>query len=134
MDKLLTQYVVDEYRFVASKMASTPNERDALYFFSAAYAAPQRVLNISFSREMLMLHAMTHWTYTMLNSNISAQQAGQPARAVPPETFQNLGEVIGEIADRLSKDEDLTDLYERMCELGYVASGNGLYLHHEGKL
>ena len=132
MNALLRQYVVGECRFVAQKMSETSSDKDAIYYFSAVWAAAQRAFNIEYSGEMLLLHIVSHWIHQVLDSRTRAGDTLSPV--IPEGLLNKIAVTTGEIANRIEQEKDFRDLLEVISQLGYIATGNGYYLYQEGKL
>lgn len=127
--------LADEFRFVADRMANTPDLATKLYLFSAFFGEFSRAFNQSWSPELGLAHSVLREVHQQINGRLSMPT---PGTGIP----QELPEALDRVADTLatlfeSQQVDDVKLYKvlaRAAELGYVATGNGYYLYLKGQI
>jgi hypothetical protein len=127
--------LADEFRFVADRMANTPDLGAKLYYFSAFYGELNRAFNQFWSPELGLAHLVLREVYQLINGRLSMPT---PGTGIPPEFPAAFDRVANELAGLFEAEQvDDTQLYEalaRAAQLGYVATGNGYYLYLKGQI
>ena len=129
----LRSYLVNEFRGVAKGLRDldlTPESLpSAIYLYSAVFGAASRVLNITYSPELVLLHLVTNATPGILNSRVNDLQTGaNRAIGMPAGVFPRVAELVSELADRVERREPFDDTLAALSEAAYVTTGNGFYL------
>lgn len=130
LSEMLKDYLAGECEIVSRHILETDTPRDKLYYFSAVFGAAQRVLNIEFSRSVVLLQVVSTYTHSALIGRLNDQ-------SLPPLTdsyFEQLAAVVQELGSRLRHEQDYSDLVEHIATLGYAVTGNGHYLGITGRL
>jgi len=130
----LKRYLVAEFRRANEMIKVAPEASAKNYFFSAVYGAVFRVLNIEYSKELVLLHLVLQQTYQAVASRLTAvqQQKDFPIE-LPSDFFERLTAIVDELAHKIEADEDLTDGLKSMAQMDYVTTGNGYYLYQTGR-
>jgi len=125
----LKSYLVSELRSVGAYLIANYEQSPsyAVYFFSAAYGAVQRVLNIEYNTELVLLHNVLSTAHGQM---AAAQQQGR----ITFDILNRLGISIALLADRIESDAPLIDLFLEISELSYSTTGNGFYLRQIGRI
>lgn len=145
MEPTLRAYLVDECQNVAARMRATRDPSEKMYFFSALWAAPQRVFNIEYDAALLHLHVVALWVHGTIAGRFAGPipmpglqiVGGMSGTNYPPlqdDLLEALANVTESLAERISADTDYTDLVERLCAIGYATTGNGNYLLQAGRI
>ena len=131
LSRNLDEYLVSELRTVAIKMRQDEqNARTALFWYSAAYGAALRALNIEYQRELVLLHLVLNSTHSEINARLHAQDQ---VVSVPADLFGNLADLVETLANRIQANESYVDVLESIAALSYTTTGNGFYLSQTGR-
>jgi len=128
----MREILVREIRFVAEKMAESEKPIDKMYFFSAIYGTVNRIFNLEYDPELVFIHQVTQQAHEIINNRISLSMQRDRPLDVPANYFEKLEVYVNELADRIGADKKTWDILEKISELAYLSSGNGLYLHIKG--
>ena len=122
----LKQYLTSELRNVASKMSSEdPNSGTLAYWYSAAFGAVQRVLNIEYDRELVFIYGVLLHTH----SNIAHPQSRANQVEIDGQSlFLYLGGLLAQLAESIDSNAEYTELLVSISAAAYMATGNGYYL------
>lgn len=135
LNKSFRKRLVEEYRFALSRMKSTDEASEKMYFFSVFYGESNRVMNMQWDDHLCLVHTMTQHVFRQADARIKALMAGDTRVPVTKSYFasieQGLEDLIVYIEDD-GTDEELLRILTRLNELSYVSSGNGYYLHLRG--
>lgn len=127
--------LADEFTTVARLINE---EKDALrrtYYFSGAYAVVQRVLNIEFHNELILMHSILNGTYQALDSRLkSIMSGGERVINLPSNVFELLSSALNHLGDAISKGGDTYEPLVQISTISYVTTGNGYYLYCKGIL
>jgi len=116
-------------------MKSTVVPVEKLYFFSAIYAVANRIFNIEFHSELVFIHNVIQVTYQQISTNLTAASQGNKlAIGIPNGLFDGLEGAVEEMIARISKNQDIYPVLQKMSDLAYSTTGNGRYLHLKGIL
>ena len=131
----LREYLISEFRVVATHMVSESDVLTKAYYFSAVPSAVARVLNIEFSESLAFLQHILGTTYGAINLRINKTLQGQERPIeISPEFLDRLSQLISDLADRLEQNKDFHDLLISISLVGYATTGNGFYLYKTGRL
>ena len=126
-----------EYRYAVTKMQESPQPDRKLFYFSVLFGEAQRVLNLEWDRDLVLIFWVTQQVHTQMNTSI---QTGL-LRSLPLDVsiiYEQLTNIASDLATYFEKPEDETNkedlcqLLERLAEINYVATGNGSYLYEKG--
>lgn len=113
-------------------------EEDALrkaYYFSGAYAVVQRILNIEFHNELILMHSILNGAHGALDSRLKSIISGsERVINLPSNIFELLSSALNELGDAISKDQDIYKPLVQISTISYVTTGNGYYLYCKGIL
>lgn len=127
--------IAKEFRFVADGMAANSDLPVKLYFFSAFYAELQRMLNQSWSADLVLAHLVLKETHQQINGRLSMPV---PTGGIPTGFSDALDQIANDLADLFAREQiDESELYKllaRAAELGYAVTGNGFYLYLKGEI
>ena len=133
----LRQHLAEEYRYAVTKMQEVKEPTKKLYYFSVFFGEAQRVLNWEWDRDLALIHTVTQYTHTQINTTMQI-----PALGVLPidwvTAFDKLGRVASELAsyyEKAENDDSREEMYQvlgRLAEIAYAVSGNGSYLYEKG--
>lgn len=128
--------LVDELRYVAKGLLDEEGDIwSKIYIYSGAYAMVNRVFNIEFDPELVLMHSVLQKAYAEINGAFDNIAAGRErVIKIPEGLFRVLGESMEGLADAISKEGDVTPELRRMAVAGYVMTGNGYYLYRKGVL
>jgi len=127
-----------EFSFAAKQMADSKDLQTTLYFFSAFFGAVQRVLNLAWSDELVLMHSVLQSTHQQINGLIMAAASGQNPIGLAKELPEALNQACSDLASLLDNKEieiaALHALLTRFAVLGYASTGNGRYLYLRGQI
>jgi hypothetical protein len=137
MRKEYRQRLAKEYRYAVTKMQEAQPARK-LFYFSVFFGEAQRVLNLEWNRDLVLIYTVTQHAYTQINTTIQAPGLGQ----VLPIDWIMVYEKLTQAADGLAtyyemaeNDASKEGMYKtlgRLAEIAYMVSGNGSYLYEKG--
>lgn len=130
LNESLREYLAGECQIAATHILGATTLVDKLYYLSAVFGASQRVLNIEFSRSMVLLEVVTQYAHAALVTRLNQQDLPPLTEAIVDE----LGQVLHDLGDRIRDEQDYTDLLEHIATIGYAGTGNGHYLGIIGRL
>lgn len=132
----MKRVLVDELTFALEKMKESKSAAEKLYFFSAAYGAVHRVMNIEFDDELIFIHVILNASYVTMNQRMVSSVPGGEAGAVriPERMFVRIEEGVGELIDTLKSGDEPYPALKKIANAAYAATGNGYYLHLKGLL
>ncbi|MBI4304155.1 MAG: hypothetical protein HY665_07465 [Chloroflexi bacterium] len=125
----------DEIRFVLKNMRNTTIAAQKWYFFSAIHGMAQRVLNLEYEPELLLIYQIFQLIYTMVNARLAALAGGQEAGInIPENLFTRIEDELEKMANLIEKGERTYPVLERLTNIAYSTTGNGYYLYLKGML
>ena len=131
----MRRHLVDEIELDVKKMKETNDVGQKVYFLSAVFGAAFRVLNIEFDPELVFIHNVTELVHRQLTQRITQATQGQTAPIfLPDNLFPALEGALLELASKIKADEQSHSVLERISNIGYGATGNGIYLYVKGDL
>lgn len=132
----LRQYLVSELRNASKHMVyQNIDSEAAMYWYSAAFGAVQRVTNITSSPKLVLLHTVLQWSHSQITGRLGRQLEDRDRPiAVPPGIFAYLGNILEDLADSIEGYRDYTSALESIAIAGYITTGNGYYLYEDGRL
>jgi uncharacterized protein YacL (UPF0231 family) len=127
--------IVDELRYVANRVPKEAEITKKVYVYSAAHAVVNRILNIEFQPELVLIHNVLQSTYIQINNTLNNIMTG-PERVVTIDAglFDFLAQSLQDLADVISEDGDITTQLGKIAVAGYATTGNGYYLYQKGIL
>ncbi|MEA3421084.1 MAG: hypothetical protein U9Q97_05345 [Acidobacteriota bacterium] len=135
LSKNMKKLLLDELRFVIDNMNKSENAIGKMYFFSAAYGATNRIMNIEYDSELVFIHNVLSAAHSTINQRIVALASGaELAVGIPENIFDKLVEALEEIIAFVQKDESTYTALEKISNVAYSTTGNGYYLYLRGKL
>ena len=135
LSKDMKKLFIDELKFVLQNMRATDKPMEKLYFFSAIHSVANRIFNIEFHSELVFIHNVFQATYNQIHANLTTVLQGQGiAIGIPSEVFAGLEIATEELIIRISNNQEICPVLQKISELGYSTTGNGRYLHFKGVL
>jgi hypothetical protein len=126
--------IVKELEFIINKMDQSSKPEEKLYFFSAVQGVLHRILNLEYSRELLIAHYVTNETLKMFQQRHAGFKAGDIAIRVTDEQLLRLSEVTKEFLETIRNDGNVDEVLKKYVVLLYSTTGNGYYLMEKGVL
>jgi hypothetical protein len=131
MQKVFT----DEVHFVINKMRSTDSPKDKIYFFSAAHAMAQRVINLEYDPELNFIQQVLQLAYNTINARLSAISTGQQTDiSIPASLFDKLEEKLEEMVGLIDEGLETYPALQKIANIAYITTGNGYYLYLKGMI
>lgn len=130
--------IANEFRYAVEQMRSADDPHSKLYYYSALFGEIQRVLNVHWDRDLVLIHSVvstSHNQIGLMTQNIVT--GGERAIKLSSEFFDALTNAVGDLAEHFDAGEDASKLYSllgRLAELGYASTGNGWYLLGKGRI
>ncbi len=129
--------IVEEIDFVLKKMGEVETLDEKLYYFSAVHGMISRVMNFECDPVLVFAHQVLSTVHSAFITRLAAMRGGaERPLAVVPETVEKLQEVLSEFQKALHRQE-ISSIYntlERFANIGFVTTGNGMYLYQKGVL
>jgi hypothetical protein len=133
----LRQRLAKEYRYAATKMQEVAQPTKKLYYFSVFYTETQRLLNLEWDRDLVLIYTVAHHVYTQINTTLQT-----PGSVVLPIDWATVIEKLTQYASGLATyyektedDNSRQEMYQtlgHLAEIAYAVSGNGSYLYEKG--
>ncbi|MBN1191723.1 MAG: hypothetical protein JXA46_18370 [Dehalococcoidales bacterium] len=137
MRKDLRQRIAEEFNYAVTKMQEVQPLTKRLFYFSVFFGESQRMLNLQWDRELVLLYTVTQHVYTQINGGLQNPAIGN----LPinwSSVFDKLTQASSELAacyakpDNASCRAEICQILERLAEIAYAVSGNGSYLYEKG--
>jgi hypothetical protein len=133
IDDQFKNILVEEFRFVASKIRDESDMKRKNFFFSAAYAVVQRIINIDFDPELVIIHNTLNSTYTIVNNlQMSIESGTEKIIRIPLLLFDELADLLDELAGAIQESQNTYEIIQKIAVLSYMLTGNGYYLYQKG--
>lgn len=127
--------IVEELTYVANTIPKQADPPKKLFVYSAAQAMVNRILNIEFDADLILIHTVLQSTYVEINSRLNSIMTGaERAITIDPSLFDFLARSLQDLADAISQDKDIAAQLAKIAAAGYATTGNGYYLHQKGIL
>ena len=121
--------LINEIKFVISKIKKEPDLRKKSFFFSGVYSLVNRIFNLSFDPQLVFIHLVLNATHTTINSRINSIVMGKDTLIdLPDDLFDKLCDSLEELAEKIEKDEDTYSILQKLSVFAYVTTGNGYFL------
>ena len=125
--------IADELVYVSKRMREEQDVLGKIYYLSGSYVAVQRVMNLEYADDSVLMHRILMDAYTTINSRVSSVIAGQErVIKIPVEVFDELANCFEELSKVLIEKKDFSKLLARIATIGYIGTGNGYYLYQKG--
>lgn len=129
----LKRIVVDEMLFAASEIERSSSLPEKIYLFSAAHGIVNRVFNLHFDADLVLVHQVLSTTHAALSTRLTEWSRGINNQIpVVQGCFDSLPGALRDLSDAIEKNSELSPALRRIALLGYVATGNGYYLYRRG--
>lgn len=129
----LKEALVDELRTVVKRVEDEIDIGKKIFFLSAAYSGVQRIFNIRFDPELVLINLVLNTTYgAVLNLHNAIEVGNERAIQVPEDFFNKLNGLIEELATGIEEDKDIYEILKKISVLSYSLTGNGYYLYRKG--
>lgn len=133
IDDKFKNILVEEFRFVASKIRDESDMKRKNFFFSAAYAVVHRIINIDFDQELVIIHNTLNSTYTIVNNlQMSIESGTEKIIRIPLLLFDELADLLDELAGAIQESQNTYEIIQKIAVLSYMLTGNGYYLYQKG--
>ena len=135
LEHQMLAYLAREFRNVSALITETAEDLEvAVYWYSGAFGAVQRVINFQPESELFLLHLVLQSTHGQLTSRLRRQLAEEERPVSLTEgQILTLADLLGELADEIEEQEDFSNTLEMIARVGYVSTGNGFYLATSGR-
>jgi len=132
----LREYIAAEFHRVSKGIKDQILDLPAMvYNFSACQSAINRVFNIEFDTELVLLHIVFSGCHGAINNRVAMlNQNAERQVQFPPQFSEKLSGIIEEFALRFDENRDVLDLLPSLTTLCYVVTGNGYFLYQTGRL
>lgn len=129
----LKEALVDELRTVVKRVEDEIDIGKKIFFLSAAYSGVQRIFNIRFDPELVLIHFVLNSTYTTVsNLHKMIETGNENVIQIPEGFFYRLNGLIEELATGIEEDKDIYEILKKISVLSYSSTGNGYYLYRKG--
>jgi hypothetical protein len=140
LPKQVKQRLASEFRFAAEKMAEAEDLDTKLYYFSVFSGETTRMLNLSWHRELALLHSVTQDTHRSIQARINEVRGGidPGVIGIPGNLAVTLTKIGRALANLFEENEidtgELFNILAKAAELSYATTGNGKYLMVKGQI
>ena len=127
-----------ECRYAVTKMREAPDVSKKMFYFSAFFGEAQRLLNLEWDRNVVLIFIVTQQAYTQINTQLPFLGSVLPIKL--ETVFEELTKNAEGLTAYLEKDpkrageDELCQILARFAEITYATQGNGSYLYERGKL
>lgn len=121
------KYILSEFDFILQRIPQEENPKKKLYFFSASYAALERLMRYSLDPQLILMHAALNVCYNSLNSRLDGIARGDIVIDMPENFDGKLVEYLTELRNEIAKDRDTYQTLEKFVHLAYQTTGAGYY-------
>jgi hypothetical protein len=129
-----TELLVDELQNVAKNMKTEQEISRKLYHFSAAYGICDRIMRLSYDRELLLISSILQATYNQLTTRQTAFTQGDRIVPIDGKSIDELADLVDKMAIAIQNDVRTQSILERMTELAFKTTGPGYYMQISGKI
>jgi hypothetical protein len=127
------QVIANEFKFISEKIKSETELPAKVYYFSGTYGLTQRLLNLEFDSNIVLMHIVLNYTYNLIKQLLVRITSGEEkVITFPPKLFNSLANSIDELGRKIVKNEDTTSVLQDITVIGYATTGNGYYLYQKG--
>lgn len=130
--KISDQYrkmISREVAYVRGRIKEAETEERKLYYYSALYGIIGRIMRFEPDPQLLFCHFVLNSTYTLLNNQVTAINAGAIQVPLAEDLFDRVDTALKSFQDHVSAKQD-GDLYEDLQSLVVAAwsvTGGGFY-------
>ena len=121
------KYILSEFDFTIQKIREEENPRKKLYFFTASYAALERLMRYSLDPQLLLIHAVLTLCYRQLDGRLNSIARGDIIVDMPEKFDEKLIEYLTELRNEIAEHKDTYQTLEKFVHLAYQATGAGYY-------
>src|SRR5437762_1024762 len=132
--KDLRKELANELKLCADLIESEPDPRRQNYYFSAAYTQTNRVLNIDYDRDLLLMECVLGNAYNQIQARLNMLATGDRTADLPKELFSRLAAHTRQLSKVVEKGESPYSVLSEIWEAAYSSTGNGFYLLKKGVL
>ncbi|MCJ7559343.1 hypothetical protein MUO79_01830 [Candidatus Bathyarchaeota archaeon] len=126
------ELLINEIGTVREKMAKEKDPRRKIFFYSAIPAMIDRLYNLEYHPELILMHIVFTVSYNAINMRVNLVASGDPTVQLPSDFFDNLDKLLSQMQDKIAKGESIYSILEKLATLSYLTSGNGYYLSQKG--
>lgn len=129
------QIIAEEFSFISKKIQEENDLTNKIYFFSGSHAIIQRIFNLEYDPELILVHGILRSAHMEINSRVTGIISGQEkVIKLPERLFSSLADAIKELGEAILNKKDCFESLQKIAVISYVASGNGYYLYEKGVL
>jgi uncharacterized protein YacL (UPF0231 family) len=127
--------IVDEIKFVVTKIEESTDIAQSLYYFSGVHSAVNRIYNQDFNEDLVLLHLVLQSTHTAFINRLNAiKKGGDNTVLLFDNQIKALSDYLKELAIAIENKKDLNKILKKFTLLFYSTTGNGYYLLQKGLL
>src|SRR4030042_1677317 len=89
--------LIDEMEFVITKIKSSANYHEQLFYFSAIFGVISRIFNQEFNHELVHIHLILRTTYDSFLQRLKAAEKGEKSVLLSEEQFKMLLSLVIEL-------------------------------------
>jgi len=134
LSKSLKKTIVNEIKFVVSKMKESAEIEKRIFYFSAIHGQLLRVLNLEYDPDILYVYHIINDTYAAFQQRITAIKRGDTVIPMTNEQIDRLECLLVELGDKFERNDKMDDILRDFVVLSYTTLGNGYYLMQKGLL
>lgn len=127
--------IADEFKVVSALIREEKDILRKTFYFSGTQGVVQRILNLEFNSELVLMHTILQSVYNALNVRLQTIIGGQErVIQIPDVTLAKLADYLEELSNAIRQDKDIFQPLAKISQVGYVTTGNGYYLYQKGIL
>ena len=124
--------LLNEIDIVRKKMNQEKDPRRKIYYYSGLFAIMERIYNIEYDPQLVIMHLVFNSSYNAINTRITLMLSGDVTVQLPDDFFDNLDKLLEQIYEKINNEEDTYSILEKIACLAYSTSGNGYYQIQKG--
>lgn len=128
------EIILNEIEIVREKMREEENPLKKLFYFSGIQSMTNRVLNLEFDSELLLVDLILAYCHRSIVTRFGAIAGGDQTVTLPENFLFLLEESLDELKHCIRNQESPIGFLQEIAKLTYVTTGNGYYLLSKGLL
>ena len=135
---MYTKIIIEEFEaIIFDCKASKENIDDFLYFYSATFGVVRRVMNLQCEPTLVLAHLVLENSYQSMNQRwAQTTNRGTAYKIFPQILLTQIIDELSRLTEAIKENDDVKIRLslEKIANISYIATGNGNYLFHRGKL
>ena len=124
----LKEMLVQELISIAQSMREEQDLNKKMFLFSATYGVADRVMRLSYDRELLMVTLVLNHTYNSFMTRLTAYSQGDRVVPLTNDHFDRLTDLTEALSKAVRDGTPTQSILERLNELAFITTGAGHYM------